>query len=371
MNDFLRNAYEKVRSNKKLQYGLIAALIIIILFALGAGKKGGPRPGKNEYGFKSTFSDDYSEEGKLKNFPIAKEEMLKAEEKILDSGLKVRKAAFSQFGMKGTFYLGKDEEAYDSIILEFGKKEDSEDWELFSITAKIFDDNMYNQAKKALCAFAGLSDEEAKLVDEVGTTYKEDGIQTMKYYIDYAERNEDGDRTENSEEVKYKELTFSKEEVDEEIKTTLAQVKRQQNRPKADGEDFDQYGLALYIPNGFTANPYNGMLYVWDYYTGSYVGNYPDGIDINIKINGLKEGKTFDEYVRNDSRPAKSAGVTPFEVKNLNGHDWYTCNNGKIYYYGAEFMGNTYEIEVRDGKTYNGITLQTALEMLEKTLFFE
>ena len=58
-------------------------------------------------------------------------------------------------------------------------------------------------------------------------------------------------------------------------------------------------------------------------------------------------------------------------VKNLNGHDWYTCNNGKIYYYGAEFMGNTYEIEVRDGKTYNGITLQTALEMLEKTLFFE
>ena len=393
--DFFKDFFERnFKKDKTMLYAVVAGLVLLILLGfLGVGRSGSgsikaPKPGKNEYGFKSVFVDDTREEGKLKNFPQAKEKMLLAEKKILDNGLKIRRAVFSEFGMKGVFYLGTDENAYDSIVLDFGREDENSEWELFTATAKVFDDSIYDKVKKAMCEFEELSDEETALVNEIETTYKEDDIQTMKYYIDYAERTEkvapnldsskykdyeqyQKELEEKTKEVPYKELTFSKNEVEKEVSTTLYQAKRQENRPKADGIDFDNYGLACYIPKEFTSNPYNGMLYTWDYYTGDYVGMYPDGIDVNIKINGLKEGTTFDDYVRNDSRPAKSSGVTPFEIKKINGHDWYTCNNGRIYYYGAEFMGNTYEIEIKDGKTYHGITLQNTMEMLEKTLFFE
>ena len=116
---------------------------------------------------------------------------------------------------------------------------------------------------------------------------------------------------------------------------------------------------------------YNGTLYKWEFYTGNFVGTYPEGIDLMLKVSGLREGKYADTYFINDSRPAKSNGVSPFEIKEINGAKWYTCNNGTIYYYGAEFMGNIYEIEIKNGKVINGITLESVTNMLEKTLFFE
>lgn len=363
--------------DKSVIFGAIAGFLIIASFIgyrFYKTQSKIPKPGKNEYGFKSAFTDEYDEEDQLRNYPTIKEKMLELEPKILETGLEIDGIKFSMFGVKGLYYLGNTPDAQDLITIEFNKDQDSDEYKFYAVSAKIFDDSKYEQAKKAICSFAGLSEDEVKLVDEITT---EDGIQTMEYYIDYSETDGQEKKYDGPDikmiDVKYKTLKISDNPAENEMQTNLYAVKREERRPKADGEDIDlsSYGLSLFIPNGFTANEYNGLLYVWDYYTGSYVGNAPDGVDVNIKINGLEEGKDFDTYVRNDSRPAKSTGVTPFVTKEINGHTWYTCNNGTIYYYGAEFNGNAYEIEVRNGKTYNGITLQSTLDMIEKTLFFE
>jgi len=220
-------------------------------------------------------------------------------------------------------------------------------------------------------AYAEISDEETKLIDSI----TEDGIQTMKYQItldegkkmmyDYSGNSSEG------KEYAYKNLRIYDDPAEDEKETTLYSVKRAERKPTADGKNIDEYGLSFYVPNALKANSYNGMLYTWEFYTGEYVGSYPDGIDVMLKVSGLSEGKDADTYIRNDSRPAKSSGVTPFETKEINGHTWYTCNNGTIYYYGAEFNGNMYEFEIKNGKEYDGVTLQTVTDMLEQTLFFE
>ena len=380
-----------MKKDKSVIYGAIAGfLLFAILIGFRACKSVAklPKPGKNEYGFKSVFvDDDYDEEDKLGNFPAMKEAMLALEPKILGNDLEIEQITYSKFSLRGTYYLGGD----DKIIINFTQDKDTNEYKWHSVECEVFENNeKYLKVAEAMCAFADISDEETKLIKELKEEDHKDEVQTMKYYINYDEGEKEVfdsstiqvetqtyeeflEAQENVKKLKCQELSISDNPAESERSTTIYAVKREERRPKADGEDIDisGYGLSLFIPNGFTANEYNGMLYVWEYYTGSYVGSYPDGVDVTIKINGFDEGKDFDTYVRNDSRPAKSTGVTPFVTKEINGHTWYTCNNGTIYYYGAEFMGNAYEIETKNGKTYNGITLQNTLDMMEKTLFFE
>lgn len=360
----------------------ILAIIIggVILICTGCTNKIEQKVASNPYGFNAEYSESNKEEYKLKNYPEVKDKMLELEKKIEENNLKIRKINFDNWGLVGYFFLGEDESSNDYIKLDIDQDKDTKEYKVYSVQFKVFDDSNYENAKKSIVSFAKISEEEAKLVDEIK---KEDPIQTMEYYIEYSEGTEtiskrsdkiasEGDnQSETSEKASYKQLEILNHPAEDERQTKLYAVKREERKPKADGENVDEYGLSFFIPNGLTPNKYNGTLYTWEYYTGQYVGSYPDGIDITLKISGLREGKDVDTYIRNDSRPARSQGVSPFEIKEINGAKWYTCNNGTIYYYGAEFMGNIYEIEIRNGKVINGVTLEVVMNLLEKTLFFE
>jgi len=373
-------------SKKKLLFSVFAVIAIIaVVFTLtGCDDEDSSSSKKsNKSGFESKFTDANDKENKLKNYPKMKEAMIDLESKILDSGLKVEEIVFSNYGMTGVYYLERTGMADSYILLDFDLDSETDEYKFYSVTAKLFDESKYEKARDAMVKYVGLSEDEAKIVDEITT---EDGVQTMEYYIGYYERKETvypdmskietesyeeyQEKASESKEVPYIELEILSHPAEDEKQTNLYKVKREERKPKADGQNVDEYGLSFYIPNQMTANSYNGMLYTWEYYTGDFVGYYPNGVDVTLTISGLKD-KDIDTYVRNDSKPAKSTGVTPFEIKTINGKEWYTCNNGTIYYYGAEFMDNVYEIEVKNGEVIDGVTLEAVMDMIEKTLFFE
>lgn len=350
---------------------LIITAIIVVIKVNGDGKFE-KQEVTNPYGIKSEFVDSTNKEKRLSEYPEVKNQIVKLEEKILANNLKINKIQFDGYGLDAAYFLKDMGDRSNYIKLDMSKDSDSGEYKIISVESKIYDDSEYEASQKAILSYLEISDEEAKLVDNIT---EEDGIQTMKYYISYTNGKENvytktGESSE-SQEVTYKDLKITNHPAEDEKKTDLYKAKRNERKPKADGKNIDEYGLSFYIPNALKANSYNGTFYTWEFYTGEYVGNYPDGVDLVLKVRGLPEGKDADTYIRNDSRPAKSSGVSPFEIKELNGKSWYTCNNGTIFYYGAEFNGNLYEFEIKNGKEYDGITLQTVTDMLEKTLFFE
>ncbi|MBO4413319.1 MAG: hypothetical protein IKX86_04585 [Clostridia bacterium] len=139
------------------------------------------------------------------------------------------------------------------------------------------------------------------------------------------------------------------------------------NRPTAEGIDKKVYDLCFYIPDGTVNNPYNGLLGVWEFYTEEY--GMP-GADITLMVSSLGD-KGLEEYVKNDSRPAKSTGVTPFAKEKINGSDWYTCNNGTIWYFAGECDGYVYEIEVKSVAGDPDNVRDKAISLLRQTLYFE
>lgn len=147
-----------------------------------------------------------------------------------------------------------------------------------------------------------------------------------------------------------------------------AKETKKADRPKADGIEKHIYDLYFYVPEGTADNPYNGMLGVWEFYTEDL--DKP-GVDIMVQVNGLN-GKSALDYVKNDSRPARSNGVSPVAEETINGFTFYTCNNGTIYYFGGAYDDTIYEIEVKASKGGDPKNLrQTAMDLLRKTLYFE
>lgn len=368
--------------NKKLLLGIGIVIIVIVAITIGIvilipkniSTNEPLEEKKNPYGFISEYSESSNEEYQLKNYPEIKDKMLELEKIILENNLKIKKIKFDNYGLTSFFYLGDSDNSNDYIKLDIDKDSQTGEYKFYSLETRIFDDTKYEASKKAIVSFAKLSEDEAKIVDNIT---KEDSVQTMIYSISYSEGTEKvytnniKEEVAKAEELPYKKLEIKNYPAKDERQTTLYSVKREERKPKAEGINIDVYGLSFYVPKELKANTYNGTFYVWEYYTGNYVGSYPNGIDVTLRVNGLSEGKDIDTYIRNDSRPARSSNVTPFEIKEINGAKWYTCNNGTIYYYGAEFMGNVYQIEVKNGKVIDGVTLESVMNMIEKTLFFE
>ena len=367
--------------NKKLLYGIIcgavALVLIIMIVAINIISVNAP---KNPYGFKSEFVDGTSENYQLNKFPGAAEVMVAFEKSLLDSGLKIEKVEFNGYAVSCYYYLDQTDIAQDYVVLDMDPDKENDGYKFYSIETKIFDNTKLDATKNAIGTFLEIEEEEKTLVSQLEP---EKDIQTMEYYISYFNREEEIYPTtsngiiseDQSTHTKAQKVPYSLIEVyahpaENERKTNLYAIKREERKPKADGQNIDEYGLSFYIPSAMKANSYNGALYVWDFYTGEPVGYSVEGVEVSLKISGLGD-KDIDTYVRNNSRPAKSTGVTPFETKEINGKTWYTCNNGTIYYYAAEFLGNVYEIEVSNGKVIDGVNLEDTLKMLDDTLFFE
>ena len=141
-------------------------------------------------------------------------------------------------------------------------------------------------------------------------------------------------------------------------------------KPVAEGVEKNIEGLNFFIPEGFTDNPYNGGLGVWDFYTGVRTG---DELNVDVIVtwsgNYTEKNLTAKEYIEQKSVPAKAIKLTSVTEETINGRQWYVFHNDNAYYYAAEFGENIYEVKVEKNRDPEG-KYEALNELVKSTLFF-
>ena len=139
-------------------------------------------------------------------------------------------------------------------------------------------------------------------------------------------------------------------------------------KPKDDnGSFYTAKDLEFYLPTVFLKSPYNGMLGVYEFYTGEIKNDYPTEIDITILVDTVDDEFNLEEYAEKDASGVKDK-IT-YRRKNINDHEWYIGNDKKNYYYCSFFNGNKYDIKISKNKDTNNI-YDEAVSMFQSTLFF-
>ena len=141
------------------------------------------------------------------------------------------------------------------------------------------------------------------------------------------------------------------------------------SRPTADGQLVEAYDITFYLPEFLTANSYNGMLGVYDFYTGEYITSRPSGMDVALSVTADSNVEsTLAEYAAEHVKNRLGAEVEAVETE-LNGFTWlkYTVSDGACAYF-AIFNEGLYEIYAeRGGDTQENY--DAAIAMMEQTLF--
>ena len=130
------------------------------------------------------------------------------------------------------------------------------------------------------------------------------------------------------------------------------------------------FELTYYLPDFLLAMKYNGMLGVYEFYTGSFNGS-PTGLDFAVEVYDIDElrDEPLETYVLTRSRAA-AAGLKDIELVEYNGYTWLRLTNGSnaTYYY-ATFGDYLYCILTLQGYD-TAENYLTTRDMLEQTLFF-
>ena len=139
-------------------------------------------------------------------------------------------------------------------------------------------------------------------------------------------------------------------------------------RPTADGQAVEAYDLSFYLPSDITANEYNGMLGVYEFYTGDHSGSRPTGMDISISVTAESNAKgDLNTYARETGAQRNHMAAEP-ATESINGFDWLVFReDGKINYF-AIFNEGLYEIYAERGGESDD-AFNAAVAMLEQTLF--
>ncbi len=139
-------------------------------------------------------------------------------------------------------------------------------------------------------------------------------------------------------------------------------------KPTADGDELTVESLNFFIPTGYTENSYNGMMGVYDYYTGNVTLSELN-VGVVVTWNGNYKDSNAKDYIENKSNTAKSIHLTSVTTEKINGTDWYVFSNENNYYYAAEYDENLYEVTVEKRNDPQNL-FETTNEMVKKTLFF-
>jgi len=139
-------------------------------------------------------------------------------------------------------------------------------------------------------------------------------------------------------------------------------------RPTADGQAVEAYDLSFYLPEGLTANEYNGMLGFYEFYTGEFAGSKPSGMDFSLLATAESNAKGDLEAYAREAGAGRNRMTAEPETETINGTDWLVFReDGKVNFF-AIFNNGLYEIYAeRGGDTEENFS--AALSMLEETLF--
>lgn len=306
--------------------------------------------------------------GKLDDTPEVKELILYLGNRLIEEGLDIEEAQYRHYdnssGRNLIIYLQQKEGKGRKETLEFSFGQIDGAWAISHVETWIWDQEVSDRVAKVILEKANLTQEEKELVFNPEVA---DDIFTPHFYITYQIRKEGTD-----EEHWELEITYDSSETPE-MYTTLVKVKRknaQNDAPTGDGihVNLEDYGISFYMPNGMVANEYNGILGVYDYYTGEYYGTMPTGVDLNLVVTGVDDDMTAETYAKTKSRAVNYEGVTELWEKELNGAVWWTGSTGTLTYYATKSHGCIYEFYVTDGQDL-GVTKADVIKLLEKTVY--
>ncbi len=140
------------------------------------------------------------------------------------------------------------------------------------------------------------------------------------------------------------------------------------SRPAGDVQEVRAYDVSFYLPESLTANEWNGMMGVYEFYTGVYSGTRPTGIDVVLTVSSdaAVNGELTD-HARSASEKETGAPAEP-EAATYNGGAWVRVSpNAEFVNYYALYNGSLYEIETRRGGDTEE-NYAAVLQMLEQTL---
>lgn len=376
----MKSGYKKGRNGNRMKKKGVLRFVIVLLaiFVLeGCGSSADSDNGKESSSQKSSskarggdFTSLIEEAvGKLDDTPEAKEIFLYLGNRFLEEGIDIEKAEYRHYDNSDIrqmkIYIREKEEKSRKETLEFCMKQIDDTWFIDSVNTWIWDREDSEKIAGIFLEKINLSQEEKDLVFNPEVA---DEILTPHYYLSHKTK-------ETGTENEHWELTISYDEYNEtpEMYTTLAQLRRktaQNDAPTGDGihVNIEEYGISFYMPEGMVANEYNGMLGVYDYYTGVYYGTRPTGVDLNLVATRVDDDMTAEIYAKTKSRAVNYEGVTELEEKELNGVTWWTGSAGTLTYYAAKNLGVVYEFYVTDGEKL-GVTKEDVIELLEETVY--
>lgn len=350
-------------------------MLALMLSACGGGKESdgsaqekksssaseSKKKGKEKADFAKLVNEDY---GKLDDFPEVKEALLAFGNGLLEENVTMEEVKFrdnkTSNSLEIVFHAATVERQKEYVQITHQKI--NEKWSAFHMEADICDQELSdNVAKRALALF-DMTQEERDLIFD--PEYAKEAY-TENFWLSYQE--EEGNKG------KHWHLIVSYEPgvpANEQALVKKQRKEAQDKIPTGDGVqiNLESYGISFYIPSQMQANEYNGMLGVYDYYSGTYSGNSPSGVDLNLVVTGIDDDMTAETYAKTKSRAARYEGMTEFWEKELNGITWWTGKNGKFTYYATTNQGCVYEFYLTDGQDF-GVTLADLIALFEKTVY--
>ena len=126
--------------------------------------------------------------------------------------------------------------------------------------------------------------------------------------------------------------------------------------------------LSVYLPEVLETSPYNGMLGVYEYYTGEFKDAGPTGLDFMVLVDETPEDFKLEKYALKESTGAKKGHT--LEKMEFNDYEWYGIVLEHEAYYCSEFNGNVYDISIIENDDLSKV-FPDVIMMTEKTLYFE
>ena len=152
------------------------------------------------------------------------------------------------------------------------------------------------------------------------------------------------------------------------VQKTGENEKKEARPTVSEGRALSANELEFFLPEELNKSPYNGMLGVYEFYTGELKDAGPTGMDIIIVVHSVDDDFDVEKYANKESSGAMDGAK--FKKKNINNHEWYVGEKNRSHYYVSSFHGNRYDISIWENDDPNKV-YDDAVIMFEKTLFFE
>lgn len=152
------------------------------------------------------------------------------------------------------------------------------------------------------------------------------------------------------------------------VQKTGENEKKDERPTVSEGRALSANELEFFLPEDLNKSPYNGMLGVYEFYTGELKDSGPTGMDIMILVDEVDENFDLEKFVNSESTGAKDGAK--FKKKTINDYEWYVGEKDGNHYFVSIFHNNKYDVSTRENEDPNKV-YDDAVIMFQKTLFFE